>query len=939
LQQEKKMKKSILILVILFSAIAKINAQTAKLSGKIVGENNKPVAAASVTIVGQKGGTTSNFEGIYNLVLSTGKKYEIEVSAIGYSTKRISDVEVNAKEVNELNIILEPKAKDLTDVVVKTTSAKKETTNALISYQRNTGTVTSVISAEAIRRSPDRNTGEVLKRIPGASIQDGKFLIVRGLSDRYNAAMLNGVPLTSSEPDRKTFAFDLIPSGMIDNIIVNKASTPENSGEWAGGLVQINTKDIPTRGFFNMQIGMGINSQVVGNDFYGYNKGKYDFLGIDDGSRALPNNYTTKSQFDLSSQDKKNAIGLAMNNQWTPQLMATPLNTNLQMSGGFTSKLFGKQVGGVFGLTYNKSNRNLQLGNNQFNFGGGGSTSIDYSFNDAKYTQDVLWGALGNFAIQLNNNNKISYKTLFNVNSTNYANIRNGIENFGTTPLDSVKAYELQFQQNMFWSNQIIGEHNFIKPNFKLKWFGSFNILDGYQPDQRRILYRKSNTIPNLPYEMLVADVLSQRSGNRFNQALNEYIYTAGADITKSFKWFGQTQTFKAGYLFQVRDRLFDAMPFSIGLVGNNPSLIRQSAEQAFVASNFSSTGENGKFYFDAIKGSRFRYLANSILNAGFFQFDNQFTSKFRLLWGLRVEDFDQLVGSVKKSDPRFSNSRVTDFLPSLNFTYKLNAKTNLRLSATQTVVRPEFRELATFEFYDFEVNAAVQGNPNLQRTKVTNLDLRYELYPNAGETFNVGVFYKNFINPIEQVFILAGGGASTFVYTNPQAANSVGAELEFRKKLDVIGLPNFTIQTNFAYIYSRIKDDKLAAAGLLKDRPMQGQSPYVINAALLYDVEKLGLNVTLLFNQIGERISLVGNDVFPDIWEAPRPIFDLQISKKILKNRGEVKLNIQDILNRPLYFYQNLDGKNQRNAAVDVDRFSRRFGTNISVSLAYNFK
>jgi outer membrane receptor protein involved in Fe transport len=308
-------------------------------------------------------------------------------------------------------------------------------------------------------------------------------------------------------------------------------------------------------------------------------------------------------------------------------------------------------------------------------------------------------------------------------------------------------------------------------------------------------------------------------------------------------------------------------------------------------------------------------------------------------LWGLRVEDFDQLVGSVKKSDPRFSNSRVTDFLPSLNFTYKLNAKTNLRLSATQTVVRPEFRELATFEFYDFEVNAAVQGNPNLQRTKVTNLDLRYELYPNAGETFNVGVFYKNFINPIEQVFILAGGGASTFVYTNPQAANSVGAELEFRKKLDVIGLPNFTIQTNFAYIYSRIKDDKLAAAGLLKDRPMQGQSPYVINAALLYDVEKLGLNVTLLFNQIGERISLVGNDVFPDIWEAPRPIFDLQISKKILKNRGEVKLNIQDILNRPLYFYQNLDGKNQRNAAVDVDRFSRRFGTNISVSLAYNFK
>ena len=933
------MKKTIILLVILFSVVLNLNAQTAKISGKISGDNNKPIAAASITLVGQKGGTTTNFEGNFTLVLTVGKKYEIEVSAIGFATKRISEIELKPNEVTELNIVLEPKANDLKDVVVKTTSAKKETTNALIAYQRNTGTVTSVISAEAIRRSPDRNTGEVLKRIPGTSIQDGKFLVVRGLSDRYNAAMLNGVPLTSSEPDRKTFAFDLIPSGMIDNIIVNKAFASENSGEWAGGLVQINTKDIPTKGFFNVQIGMGINTQVIGKDFYGYNKGKYDFLGIDDGSRALPNNYTKKSQFDLSSQDKKNAIGLAMSNQWTPQLMATPLNTNLQMSGGFTGKFLGKQVGGVFGLTYNKSNRNLQLGNNQFNFGGGGTSSLDYAFNDTKYTQHVLWGALGNIAIQLNNNNKISYKTLFNVNSSNYANVRTGVENFGTTPLDSIRAYELQFQQNTFWSNQLIGEHNFIKPNFKLKWFGSFNILDGYQPDQRRILYRKSNTIPNLPYEMLVADVLSQRSGNRFNQALNEYIYTAGADITKSFKWFGQTQTFKAGYLFQVRDRLFDAMPFSIGLVGNNPTLIRQSAEQAFVASNFSSTGENGKFYFDAIKGSRFRYLANSILNTGFFQLDNQFTSKWRLLWGLRVEDFDQLVGSVKKSDPRFSNSRVTDFLPSLNLTYKLNAKTNLRFSATQTVVRPEFRELATFEFYDFEVNAAVQGNPNLKRTKITNLDLRYELYPSAGELFNVGVFYKNFKNPIEQVFIVAGGGASTFVYTNPQAANSVGAEFEFRKKLDIIGLNNFTLQTNFAYIHSRIQDDSLAKAGLLKDRPMQGQSPYVVNVGLLYDVEKLGLNITLLYNQIGQRISLVGNDIVPDIWEAPRPLLDLQISKKILKNRGEVKLNVQDILNRPLYFYQNLDGKNTRNANVDVDRFSRRFGTNISLSLAYNFK
>lgn len=915
-----------------------IQAQTAKLTGKISAENNKPIAAASITIVGQKGGTTTNFEGIYTLTLTVGKKYEIEISAIGFATKRINEVEVKANEVTNLDIVLQSKANKLEDVVVKTTSAKRETVNAVIAFQRNTSTVTSVISAEAIKRSPDRNTGEVLKRIPGASVQDGKFLVVRGLSDRYNAAMLNGVPLTSTEPDRKTFAFDLIPSGMIDNIIVNKASTAENSGEWAGGMVQINTKDIPARGFFNVQIGMGINTQVIGKDFYAANGGKYDFLGLDDGTRSLPASYTTKSQFDAASQAQKNAIGLGLRNQWTPRLVATPINNSLQMSGGFTGKFLGKEVGGVFGLTYNRSNRALQLINDQFNFGGG--ASIDYQFDDKKYATDVLWGALGNIAIQLNNNNKISYKTIFNVNSNNYAMTRTGVENFGTTPLDSVKGSELQFQQNMFWSNQIIGEHNnFIKPGYKLKWFGAFNILDSYQPDQTRILYRKSNATPNQPYEMLIADVLSQRSGNRFNQSLNEYIYTIGADITKSFKWLSNNQTFKGGYLLQIRDRLFNAAPFSIGLIGNNPSLIRQTAEQAFVASNFSSTAESGKLYFDAIKGNRFRYLANSILNAGFLQLDNQLTSKWRVLWGLRVEDFDQLVGSVKKSDPRFANTRVTDFLPSINITHKLNTKTNLRFSATQTVVRPEFRELATFEFYDFELNAAVQGNPNLKRTKITNLDFRYELYPDAGETFNVGVFYKNFNNPIEQVYIVQAGGASTFIYTNPQEANSYGVELELRKKLSTIGLRNFTLQTNLAYIYSRIKDDELERAGLLKNRPMQGQSPYLINIGLLYDVEKLGLNVTLLYNQIGQRIAFVGNNQVPDIWEAPRPLFDFQISKKILKNRGEVKLNVQDILNRPLYFYQNLDGKNVRTVGVDVDRFSRQFGTNISLSIAYNFK
>jgi outer membrane receptor protein involved in Fe transport len=645
----------------------------------------------------------------------------------------------------------------------------------------------------------------------------------------------------------------------------------------------------------------------------------------------------------VANQAQKNAVGLAFPNNWSANTIATPLNTSFQMNGGFRSTLLGKRLGGTFGLTYNRNSRYVQLQNNQYAFSSSG-IGIDFEYGDDRYNQDVLAGALGSLTLELNPGNRISYRTLVNVSSNDYVIRRYGAENFGETPLDSVRARELGFQQNTFWSNQITGEHNLPSLKSKLRWYGSMNILDGYTPDQRRIFYRKGNGNPSSTggdYRMLVGDVLSQRSANRFYQMLNEYVYTGGGDLTRTFDLFGQRQTVKGGYLLQVRDRLFDAKPFSIALTGNNVALTQLEPEQAFVPQNFSDTREAGKFYFGAIEGNRFRYMANTILNAGFLQFDNQFGNNLRLVWGVRVEDYDQLVGSVRKSDERHVNTRVRDWLPGLNATYKVNTTTNLRLSASQTVVRPEFRELAPFEFYDFELNAAVKGNPALERTKVTNLDLRYELYPRAGETFNIGAFYKFFKKPIEQLFFQGGGGASFFPFENPESAYSFGGEVEFRKRLDFIsGMQNFTFQTNLAYIYSRIKDDSLKAFGFSIDRPMQGQSPYVINASLMYDLEKAGLTTTVLFNQIGRRIAFVGNvqQQVPDVWENSRPLLDLQIGKKILKSKGELRMNVSDLLNRRLVFYQNANDKASFQKDIDPVRFSRRFGTNVSLTFGYNF-
>ena len=357
-------------------------------------------------------------------------------------------------------------------------------------------------------------------------------------------------------------------------------------------------------------------------------------------------------------------------------------------------------------------------------------------------------------------------------------------------------------------------------------------------------------------------------------------------------------------------------------------------ADRIFNPENFGN-GADDKFAFNELAGDRFRYMANTILNAGFLQFDNQFSNKVRATWGVRIEDYDQVIGSVKQSDPRHLHTRTTDLLPGFNLTYKVNNNANIRLSGSQTVIRPEFRELSDFQFYDFELGATVAGYRGLVRTKVSNADLRFELYPRAGELFTVGVFYKYFKNPIESYFNAVAGGGSSYNFLNADKAKGYGAELELRKKLDFTeALRNFTFQTNLSYIYNRV-ESKTAQI----KRPMQGQSPYVFNASLQYDVEKLGINTTLLYNQIGDRILYVGGDNTPPIWEASRPLIDFQIAKKIMKNKAELKLNASDILNQATNYYVDGNQNGKYDKGLDALAIRRKFGTNISFSFAYNIR
>lgn len=917
-------------------------SQTGKIEGKVSDiTTGNIVTGVSVSINGGKTITSTGVDGYFVITVDAGKKHTIQLTSVGYKTKEISEVEVKEGEITNIYILIEQATKT-EEAVVVTASSRKATTAALIAYQRNTPVVAQVISEEAIKRSPDKNTGEVLKRVPGASLQEGKYLVVRGLADRYNQTMMNGVLLSSTEPDRKTFSFDIIPSSIIDNIIINKSFIPEYPGEWAGGLIQVNTKDVPAKNFFDISIGTGFNFQTIGKEFYDYQGSNTDFLGFDKGTRGLPTNLPSKSAFATLTHEQKTAYATAFENIWSvnkKNSTFTPaLNQSISLSGGFKKNLGTKNsLAAIVAVNYSRGNKRTVY-QNQINSFQNNVANLSFTYDNTKYSKDVLAGALANITLQLGNNHKISFKNLLNVNTTNYTTQRYG-RDFdaprNTIKGDGVFAEELAFKANTFFNTQLSGLHMIKKVKAKLNWFGSFNILDQYIPDQRRLQYVQEDPFnDNSNYIALIgASNSSQKSGSRYYGFLNDYIYTLGADVSKDFKLWNQIQTIKGGYFFQVKDRLFNSRPFAIYMPVENKDLLRLSPDKIFAPENFGN-GSDNKFAFNELAGTSYRYIANSILNAGFLQLENRVTNNLRIVWGLRVEDFDQVIGSMKKSDPRHIHNRITDFLPALNLIYKLNNTTNIRLSGSQTVIRPEFRELSAFQFYDFDLGATVAGYSGLTRTKVSNLDIRYELYPRGGELITFCVFYKFFDKPVEAYFNPSSGGASTYNFLNAREANSFGAEFEIRKKLDFNpSLKNFTVHSNISYIYNRV-----SGIGSYESRAMQGQSPYIINAGIQYNLIKYGINTTLLFNQIGRRIAFVGGSDQPPIWENPRPILDFQISKKVLKNKGEIKVNLSDIINKEAIFYTDLNDNNKYDSKTDAFAIKRKYGSNFSISFSYKF-
>ncbi len=904
--------------------------------------------------------TTTDSDGKYTINNVPAGNYAVEFSSMGYLPKTVSNVIAKPNEITVLNTTLAESKNELKEVVLTKAKTKVESIKSLLQVQKNNASVSDGVSAETIKRTPDKNTSDVLKRISGASIQDNKFVIVRGLNDRYNFALINGAPLPSSEPDRKAFSFDIFPSNMLDNILITKTASPDLPGEFAGGVVQINTKSVPDKDFQTLSIGEGYNTITTFKNQKKYKGSSTDWLGFDNGSRALPASIPSTEVMQSANHNLQNLqIAKSFQNDWTINNTKFNPNTSLQYSFGKHYDIGSKTVGMLFSLSHNITNNyNQVLRNNFFSPG-----NLNSSYSDNNYTQQVLTAALGNFSFKFNQNNSISFKNILSLNSNDLVVERSGKADVTNTYVtDSNVRW---FTSNKIYSGQLNGEHSLTESKIKILWNGYFSDIQRSIPNLRRNSYTK-NTDPNdpdanIPFLNISTNEAGSNSyaGAMFYSENKESISGGRLDLSKKFN-LGENSTneFKIGAFIQNRNRTFYSRTFYYKLYDYSTTqqgLLNQPESTVFSSSNMST---NGFSIFEQTQ-DKDSYNADSKLNSAYAMLDNKFHN-FRFVWGVRLEDYSQSL-NTKYQNIELKNKQQ-DLLPSANLIYSIDKLQNLRFSYSRTLNRPEFRELAPFAFYDFTTQFLTEGNPDLKIAKIQNLDFRYEIYPGRGQVFSFSYFKKYFTNPIE----LKQASNKNIKYVNADSSVNSGVELEFRTMLSSIlkfegasVLDDLTLFSNIAIIKSKV--DISSFNEIEKFRPMQGQSPYVFNAGLQYMNKDNGWVISTNLNRVGNRIAISGNDDNPSIWEKARTFLDMQIAKSFKDNKFEIKLNVQNVLAQDLIFYQNNTSKgvnyepgivslsniiftgtghnvNGYNSKVDDPIWVTKFGRTLSLSCTYNF-
>ena len=778
-------------------------------------DTDAPIPAAVVRVVGQAEKTTTDENGKFSLTLAAGV-HDIKVTVPFYNPRVLAEILVTQGQPTQaLRIALTPQVVQLNPIKLPV-RLSQSTERGLLEKRLQSSRIEDSISTEEISRLPVSDAGEAIKRVTGISIVGGRYVFVRGLGERYSNTLLNNVEIPSPEPNRRVVPMDIFPASLLSSLQTVKTFSPDRPGGFAGGSVQVFTKDFPEALTMSVSMSTSMNSETTGEEGLTYAGGDVDFLGFDDGGRDLPDVIVEKAEdvpirergrFTVSgfTPEEIQTLGRSFNNVWSPKREIAPVNQSYKFSVGNSTELFGKEFGYLGVLSYGNKHSHRTEERNEFRIGLNDALSPVVTYQAEKSSHEVNWGSVLNASTRLSPTQKVSLQTLFTHIGDDETRIWEGFNDDRNTDMRSGR---LRYVERQLFPGQLAGQHDFdlgepeleddSEPDISMDWRLTYARAARSEPDNREMIYedRGDGTF-------VFRDVT--HSGSRFFFDLVDDQYSGRVDWKLPFRSEG---LFKFGALWRDRDRTFDARRFRFLPSDNIDQFVdlSASAEELFKPENIAPR----RFELTESTRANDNYLASDRVVANYVMVDLPMSAKWRLATGLRLEVSDQNVTTFNpffaSAPPILADLETLDLLPSVNLTYRITERMNFRFAGSRTVTRPDLRELAPFEFTDFVGGRTEFGNPDLERTQIQNYDFRWEVFPELGGVIAISAFYKRFHKPIEQ--LVEPQAEVRITYDNALGASNYGLEMEFRQNLSVLysGLRHFSINTNVAFISSRVE-------------------------------------------------------------------------------------------------------------------------------------
>lgn len=954
-------------LLLLLLALLRLAAaqETGGIQGTLLdGWDGKPLAGVTVLLRGTTLATTSDAQGRFLLQGVTPGEHTVRFSRSGYAAVAVTGIRVIAGQVTTANGTLRPEFYELEEYEVTAEEFESGAVALLLERQSAVGLL-DAIGSEQFRRLGVSDAADIMTKVTGTTVVDGKFAVIRGLGDRYNITLLNGAEVPTADPYRRAAQLDLIPAAMIESVVVSKTFTPDLPGGFAGGAANIITRSFPEKFTLSVSLSLEYNDQATFNDgFLTYPGSGTDWAGFDDGRRALPEGLKNVTGADLAApprvtsttpanaarrQAQADQVQALLNSfedyTFAPSTKTAPPNHGGSLSIGDTFDLGSHPFGYFANVGYsrkysfyddgfNQRFRNVRVDPDPFEF-----------YRDARSITEVQWSAVINLAYRIHEDHELGFNFIYNQSAEDVARRQVGArpENLFDLVVDRSV---LQWIERHLENYQMRGDHGFPDAaDMHFKWLVSVARTTQDEPDQRLFNYARDEDFTG---NIINNNALPEPSvPTRNYRDIEERNLNVRADHSIPFSpWNDLTGEFKVGFWLTQSRRDFAQKSFGFDIANPVPEFPRTDPWRLYGEPNTFFNGTN-TYYIPYRRGTATNFFfprqflttqfgnyssdGSQDITAGYFSVDLPFSPWLRVAGGLRPENTDLSIIS-RGSAQGGANISQLDLLPSLSTTLTVASNMNVRFAYSSTVARPTYRELDPVQQYDPFNDEIVRGNPNLTMTDIDNYDLRWEWFPRPGAVFSVGGFKKSLTAPIEKEIVTFGGGIVTFV--NVPTADLYGVEAEARTKLDFFheALEQWSFGVNYSWIQSEVP---LSPAEVINDpletnpRPLYDQSPWVLNADVTWEHKSWGTTATLAFNQAGERLYLVDRGG-PDVYEHPPPVLDLIISQK-LSDHWRLRFTAKNLLNPE---YRRTYGSGYDDPLYSVRTAGRVFG----IVVTYDF-